>query len=136
MVYLTRIERFNAAHKLWVEEWSKEKNLQVFGKCANPNWHGHNYELHVTIKGVPDPVLGYTIDARDLSKIIKKEVIELLDHRNLNLDVPYFSKNLNPTAENLVMIIWKLLENKLPDQTLYALKLFETEKIYVEYFGE
>jgi len=89
MVYLTRRERFNAAHKLWVKDWSKKKNKAVFGKCANKNWHGHNYDLFITVKGTPDPVTGFVMDAKKLSTLIKKEVIDHLDHANLNLDVKF-----------------------------------------------
>lgn len=136
MVYLTRKERFNAAHKLWVEEWDDETNKAVFGKCANTNWHGHNYTLEVTVKGVPDPVLGFVIDAKKLSQIIQKEVIELLDHKNLNLDVAFIPSNLQPTTENLVIVIWKQLEPKISGCQLHKIKLIETETISAEYYGE
>lgn len=138
MVYITRIERFNAAHKLWVEEWSEEQNFAVFGKCANKNWHGHNYYLHVTMKGKPDPVTGFIIDVKKLSDIIKTSVVNYLDHSNLNLDVPFIPKGMQPTTENLVIVIWKRLEEALqghPGQ-LFKIKLQETETIYAEYFGE
>ncbi|MBC7776082.1 MAG: 6-carboxytetrahydropterin synthase, partial [Phycisphaerae bacterium] len=104
MVYITRIERFNAAHKLWVEDWTEEQNREVFGKCSNKNWHGHNYNLHVTIKGRPDPKTGFVMDVKKLSEIIREEVIEHLDHSNLNLDVFFIPKGLQPTTENLVML--------------------------------
>ncbi len=137
MVYLTRREYFNAAHKLWVEDWSEEKNFSVFGKCANKNWHGHNYTLFVTVKGKPDPFTGFVVDAKILSEIIKNEVVEELDHKNLNLDVEFISPNTQPTTENLVVIIWNRLSNKLPEACLlHAIKLYETENIYAEYFGE
>ncbi|MCB0600388.1 MAG: 6-carboxytetrahydropterin synthase [Saprospiraceae bacterium] len=136
MVYVTRIEKFNAAHKLWVKDWPDEKNWEVFGKCANPNWHGHNYTLYVTVKGKPDPVTGFLLDARVLSQIINQEVLEHLDHKNLNLDVPFIPPTMLPSTENLVMVIWDLLKDKIPSGQLHAIKLYETEKIYVEYFGE
>ena len=136
MVYLTRIERFNAAHKLWVNDWSKEKNFEVFGKCANPNWHGHNYELHVTVKGEPDPITGFTIEAKELGRIIKKNITEKVDHSNLNLDVDFIPKDIQPTLENLLKIFWNELEPHLTVCKLHSLKLKETEKIYGEYFGE
>ncbi len=136
MVYLTRRERFNAAHKLWVADWSDEKNLEIFGKCANKNWHGHNYELFITIKGQPDPVTGFIMDVKRLSKIIKREIIEVLDHSNLNMDVPFIPKNIQPTTENLVILIWKILEPKLEGCQLHSVRLHETENIYAEYFGE
>ena len=136
MVYLTRKERFNAAHKLWVEEWSEEKNFEVFGKCANKNWHGHNYTLYVTVKGVPDPVTGFVIDAKKLSKLVRKVIIDKVDHYNLNLDVEFIPKNLQPTTENLVILFWKELKDKLKNCQLHSIRLHETETIYAEYFGE
>ena len=138
MVYLTRIERFNAAHKLWVAEWSDEKNVEVFGKCSNKNWHGHNYTLFVTVKGKPDPMTGFIIDAKRLSKMTKDLVTEKLDHANLNLDVDFIPKNLQPTTENLVILIWQQLENAIRTEgaTLHCIKLVETETIYAEYYGE
>ena len=134
-VYLTRIEKFNAAHKLWVQQWSEEKNFQMFGKCANKNWHGHNYTLEVTIAGTPDPVTGFIMDVKELSAIIIKEVIEHLDHSNLNLDVP-FLRELMPTTENLVVVIWNRLKDNIPSGQLHKIKLVETDKIYAEYYGE
>lgn len=136
MVYLTRRERFNAAHKLWVKDWSKKKNKAVFGKCANKNWHGHNYELFVTVKGQPDPVTGFVMDAKKLSTLIKMEVTAHLDHSNLNLDVKFIPKNIQPTTENLVMLIWKQLAPHIEGCQLHSIRLHETENIYAEYFGE
>ena len=136
MVYLTRRETFNAAHKLWVDEWSEEKNRAVFGKCANANWHGHNYSLYVTVKGQPDPYTGFVIDAKKLSTLIKDNVTELLDHQNLNMDVDFIPKNMQPTTENLAILIWKQIEQKLEGCRLHCIKLVETENIYAEYFGE
>lgn len=138
MVYITRIERFNAAHKLWVESWSEAENRDVFGKCSNKNWHGHNYNLHVTVKGMPDPITGFIIDVKKLSLIIKLEVIDHLDHSNLNLDVDFIPKGMQPTTENLVILIWERLEKALEGDTskLHAIKLWETETIYAEYYGE
>jgi len=135
MVYITRIEHFNAAHKLYNPNWSKEKNDAVFGKCANENWHGHNFELYVTVKGLPDPETGFVFDAKTLSKIVKEHVIEKLDHKNLNVDVDFMRGKLC-SIENLVIEIWKQLVDKLPENVnLHGLKLYETSKIYVEYFG-
>lgn len=136
MVYLTRIERFNAAHKLWVESWSEKKNFEVFGKCANKNWHGHNYKLEVTIKGIPDPVTGFIVDAKQLSKIIIKNVIDKLDHCNLNLDVDFIPRDMQATTENLVILIWQQIEQNIPNGSLHRVKLIETETIYAEYYGE
>lgn len=136
MVYLTRIEHFNAAHRLYNPEWSPEKNDEVFGKCANKNWHGHNFELHVTIKGNPDPGTGFIFDAKKLALVIQEHVIEKLDHRNLNMDVDFMKGKLC-SVENLIVAIWKELEPALPGQAkLHKLKLVETAKIYFEYYGE
>jgi 6-pyruvoyltetrahydropterin/6-carboxytetrahydropterin synthase len=136
MVYLTRIEHFNAAHKLYNPNWTKEKNDEVFGKCANENWHGHNFELFVTIKGQPDPDTGFIYDAKKLGSIIQEKVVEKLDHRNLNMDVDFMRGKLC-SIENLVIGIWNELEPYLPNTIqLHCLKLVETAKIYVEYYGE
>ena len=135
MVYLTRIEKFNAAHKLWVKDWSPEKNKDVFGKCANANWHGHNYKLLVTVKGDPDPVTGFVIDAKKLSRIINRVIIDKVDHMNLNMDVSFISETTMPTTENLVILFWNELEGALSSCTLHSVKLIETDTIYAEYFG-
>ena len=136
-VYITRRETFNAAHKLWREEWSEEKNEAVFGKCSNKNWHGHNFSLYVTVKGVPNEDTGFVIDLKKLSEIIKSKVIDHLDHRNLNMDVP-FMKGLMASTENLIIKIWEQLESPIKSNggELYKLKLYETENNFVEYFGE
>jgi 6-pyruvoyltetrahydropterin/6-carboxytetrahydropterin synthase len=135
MVYLTRIEHFNAAHKLFNPNWTKEKNEEVFGKCANENWHGHNFELFVTIKGDPDPETGFIFDAKKLGALINEKVIERLDHHNLNVDVDFMKGKLC-SIENLVIGIWNELEPYLPSPVqLHCLKLVETAKIYVEYYG-
>jgi len=136
IVYLTRRERFNAAHKLRVKAWSDKKNAKVFGKCANKNFHGHNYELFVTVKGPPDPDTGFVMDAKKLSRLIKKEVLDHLDHSNLNKDVKFISKNTQPTTENLVILIWKQLAPHIKKCELHSIKLYETENIFAEYFGE
>ncbi len=136
MVYITRIEHFNAAHKLYNPNWSKAENEQVFGKCANENWHGHNFELHVTIKGQPSNETGFVFDVKKLSIIVKEHVIDLLDHKNLNLDVPFMNGKIC-SIENLVKGIWHQLAPQLPSEvTLHSLKLYETPRIYVEYYGE
>ena len=136
MVYLTRSEHFNAAHKLYNPAWSYEKNEEVFGKCANENWHGHNYELLVTVKGIPSPDTGFVFDVKRLSDIIKEYVIEAVDHRNLNIDVE-FMKGKMCSTENLAIEIWKQLVPHLPAGVqLHCIKLYETPRIYVEYFGE
>ena len=136
MVYLTRKERFNAAHKLWVDKWSEKKNFKVFGKCANKNWHGHNYDLYVTVKGTPDPQTGFVMDAKKLSRIIKKVITNKVDHSNLNLDIDFLPKGMQPTTENLVILFWKELQPKIKGCKLHSVKLWETETIYAEYFGE
>ena len=136
MVYITRRERFNAAHKLWVEAWSEERNEAVFGKCANYNWHGHNYELFVTVKGKPDPQTGFVVDVKDLSQLIRREIVSKVDHRNLNLDVDFIPKEIQPTTENLVVLFWNQLEPHLRAGELHCVRLHETENIYAEYFGE
>ena len=136
MVYLTRSEHFNAAHKLFNPNWSIEKNEAVFGKCANQNWHGHNYELLVTVKGAPDPDTGFVFDVKQLSHLIREYVIEQIDHKNLNMDVP-FMKNKICSTENLAMAIWQELAPHLPGSVqLHCIKLYETPRIYVEYYGE
>lgn len=135
MIYITRIEHFNAAHKLYNPNWSREKNETVFGKCANDNWHGHNFELHVTLKGMPHEETGFVFDVKKLSIIVKEHVIEKLDHKNLNMDVD-FMKGKMCSIENLVIGIWNQLAPQLPSTVqLHCLKLYETPRIYVEYFG-
>jgi 6-pyruvoyltetrahydropterin/6-carboxytetrahydropterin synthase len=135
-VYITRREHFNAAHKLWRPDWTEEKNEEVFGKCSNKNWHGHNFEIFVTVKGKPNPDTGFVINLKDLSKIVKELVIEPLDHKNLNLDVPFLAGKLAST-ENIIIEIWKLIEEPIKEAggILCRLKLVETENNYVEYYG-
>jgi 6-pyruvoyltetrahydropterin/6-carboxytetrahydropterin synthase len=136
MVYLTRIEHFNAAHRLYNPAWSKERNEEVFGKCANENWHGHNFELHVTVKGLPDPETGFVFDAKRLSRIVQERIVEKLDHRNLNLDVDFMQGRLC-SIENLVVAIWGQLAPCMPQGVkLHAIRLLETPRIFVEYYGE
>ena len=136
MVYLTRLEHFNAAHKLYNPAWSREKNEEVFGDCANENWHGHNFDLYVTVKGVPDADTGFIIDAKRLSAIIKTEITDKLDHKNLNLDVDFLQGQMCST-ENLAVTIWQRLAQHLPEGVrLHCIRLFETPRIFVEYFGE
>jgi 6-pyruvoyltetrahydropterin/6-carboxytetrahydropterin synthase len=137
MIYITRREHFNAAHKLFNSEWSQEKNAEVFGKCANPNWHGHNYNLFVTVKGKVNPETGYSVNLKELSSVIRTYITDKLDHKNLNLDVD-FMKGLMPSTENVAIAIWKELLPHISkmDCTLHCIKLYETENNYVEYFGE
>jgi len=134
--YLTRREHFNAAHKLYNPQWTSAQNDEVFGKCANENWHGHNFELFVTVKGAPDPDTGFIVDAKLLSKIIKEFVVDVLDHRNLNLDIPFMEGKIC-SIENLVFEIWGQLAPHMPKGVqLHCIKLVETPRIYVEYFGD
>jgi len=136
MVYLTRVEHFNAAHKLANPNWSKEKNEEVFGLCSNENWHGHNYELLVTIKGKPDPETGFLFDVKKLSTIIKTVIIDKLDHKNLNIDV-HFMQGKMCSTENLVVAIWDQLLPHIPmNVQLHCIKLYETQRIFVTYYGE
>jgi len=139
MIYVTRKEHFNAAHKVSNPAWSKEKNAEVFGPCANENWHGHNFELIVTVKGRPNPDTGFVFDLKKLSTLIRTEVIDKLDHKNLNLDVD-FMKDKMASTENLVVEIWKILAPKIsttePRAVLHSIRLFETINNSVEYFGE
>lgn len=136
MVYLTRQEHFNAAHKLYNPNWSNEQNNAVFGVCANENWHGHNYDLYVTVKGNPDPETGFVYDVKKLSQLIKSQAVDKLDHKNLNLDVDFMAGKLCST-ENLAIAIWEQLAPHLPNSVeLHCIKLYETPRIYVEYFGK
>ncbi len=137
LVYVTRRERFNAAHQMYNPQWSREKNEEVFGKCANKNWHGHNYELFVTVKGEPHPDTGYCVDLKKVSDLVKREVIEQLDHRNINLDVPFMKDKLAST-EVLTIEIWKILAPLILElgATLHEVKLYESENNFVTYRGE
>jgi 6-pyruvoyltetrahydropterin/6-carboxytetrahydropterin synthase len=136
LVYLTRIEKFNAAHKLWVQAWTEEENIDFFGKCANKNWHGHNYILSITVKGHPNTTTGFVLDAKNLSKIIREQVTSKLDHSNLNLDVDFIPPHMLPTTENLSVLIWQQLQKHIVGCELHCVKLQETDNIYAEYFGE
>jgi 6-pyruvoyltetrahydropterin/6-carboxytetrahydropterin synthase len=134
-VRITRKVHFSAAHKLGRADWSAEQNQRVFGLCASPNWHGHNYELDVTVEGEIDADTGFVYDLKDLRETVEREVIDDVDHRNLNLDVPWM-EGINPTTENLVVAIWHRLNGKLPGQIdLVRLVLWETPRNYVEYDG-
>jgi 6-pyruvoyltetrahydropterin/6-carboxytetrahydropterin synthase len=134
MVFLTRKEHFNGAHCLYNEMWSEEKNKEVFGKCSNRNFHGHNFDVYVTVKGEPHPDTGFVMNAHVLSKIIKKEVVERLDHKNFNMDVPEL-KGKFPSSENVAIQIWNWILPHIQGCELHCVKLQETETIYVEYFG-
>lgn len=131
-IAISRKEHFNAAHRLFNPTWSNEKNDAVFGKCNNPNYHGHNYEIIVTLIGEPDPETGYVFDMKLLSELINENVLQHFDHKNLNLDTVYF-KDLNPTAENIAVVIWKILRQKIDNRYELKIKLYETERNFVEY---
>lgn len=131
-ITVCRKEHFNAAHRLHNPEWSDEKNRAVFGKCNNPNYHGHNYDLIVRVSGHPDPLTGYVCDMKWLSDLIKSEVTDKFDHKNLNLDVEEF-RNLNPTAEHIAVVIWNKLRDKIDAHLDLKVTLYETERNFVEY---
>lgn len=131
-VAVFRKEHFNAAHRLFNPAWDDQKNAEVFGKCSNPHYHGHNYELIVQVTGTPDPATGYVMDMKVLSKITAEEVLERFDHKNLNLDTEFFQK-LNPTAENIVIVIYNLLRTRIDAKLELKVRLHETERNFVEY---
>ena len=131
-VAVFRKEHFNAAHKLFCADWTDEKNKQVFGACSNPNFHGHNYELIVQVIGVPDPITGFVINTKELSTIVDEEVKSRFDHKNLNLDTELF-KNLNPSAENIAIVIYNLLRPRIAESLDLKIRLYETERNFVDY---
>jgi len=131
-VAVFRKEHFNAAHRLFNPDWDMSRNDEVFGKCNNPNFHGHNYELIVKVTGEPDPATGYVIDLKKLSDLIREDVIEKFDHKNLNLDTVYF-KDKNPTAENICVVIYQILRDKIDPSKDLQIRLYETERNFVEY---
>ncbi len=134
-VTVHRKAHFNAAHKLYNKSWSDEKNKAVFGKCANEHFHGHNYDLIVSVKGPIDPETGYVLDMKYLKDIVREEVEEPFDHKNLNLDTPEF-KDLNPTAENIAVVIWNKLRNRIEAKYELKITLYETQRNFVEYDGK
>lgn len=138
MIYVSRKEHFNAAHKLYNPSWTEEKNVEVFGPCANSNWHGHNFELITTVKGWPDPDTGFVVDLKKLSTLIRREIIDKVDHKNLNMDVDFMSGKM-ASCENLAIEFWKILEPEVKklgkNSALHCLKLIETPRNYVEYYG-
>lgn len=135
MIYITRRETFAAAHRLFKNGLSDDENFLLFGKCSNPNWHGHNYTLEVVVSGSVNPDTGFVLDIKKLKEIIHENVISKVDHKNLNIDTE-FMKGLIPTSENIVTAIWNQLENKISGGKLYSVKLYETENNYFEYRGE
>jgi len=136
MVYITRREHFNAAHRLYHSDYSDEKNLRIFGKCSNPNWHGHNYILFVTVKGDLNPDTGFVINLKELSRLIQKKIIDKIDHKNMNLEVDFMAGKLAST-ENLAITIWEELESDIKNLggELHSVKVEETENNSAEYFG-
>ena len=135
MIYVSRKEHFNAAHRLFHPDWNEERNSAVFGKCSNPNFHGHNYDLVVKVTGEPDPETGFVMDMKVLSDIIREHVLSRFDHKNLNLDTVYFS-NKNPTAENICLVIYDILREKIKPELDLKIRLYETERNFVEYPAE
>jgi 6-pyruvoyltetrahydropterin/6-carboxytetrahydropterin synthase len=135
IVYITRRETFAASHRLFKPGLSDEENFKLFGKCSNPNWHGHNYTLEVIVVGEIDSETGFVMDLSELKEIVRKYVITKVDHKNLNLDTD-FMKGVNPTSENIVIAIWNELNDKITKGKLYSIKLYETENNYFEYKGE
>ena len=131
-VAVFRKEHFNAAHKLFCADWSDAENKRVFGACSNPNYHGHNYELVVKVIGYPDPITGFVINTKDLSTIVQEEVISKFDHKNLNLDTDAF-KNLNPSAENIAIVIYNLIRPRITESLELKIRLYETERNFVDY---
>jgi len=140
MVYISRDVHFCAAHKLYNPKWSEAKNKEIFGPCANENWHGHNFDMTVTVKGEPDPDTGFVMNFKALSSLIKSEILDKVDHKNLNVDVDFLSGKM-ASCETLVVEFWKILSPKVADITdgkvhLHAIRLKETKNNYAEYFGE
>jgi 6-pyruvoyltetrahydropterin/6-carboxytetrahydropterin synthase len=134
-IKVSRKEHFNAAHRLFNAAWSDEQNQRIFGKCNNPNYHGHNYELVVSLVGEPDPDTGYVYDLKELSDLIQEHVLRKFDHRNLNLDLAEF-KGINPTAENIALVIWKILRAQIDSKFDLKITLYETERNFVEFPAE
>jgi len=138
MVFVSRREHFNAAHRLYNPQWSDQRNEEVFGRCANSNWHGHNFELIVTVKGKPAPDTGFVFDMKKMGELIKENIIDKVDHKNLNVDVPFMQGKL-ASCENLIIEFWNILAPEIkrvnPSSDLHSLKLYETPNNFVEYFG-
>jgi 6-pyruvoyltetrahydropterin/6-carboxytetrahydropterin synthase len=134
MVFVTRKAQFSASHRLFNPAWSEEKNAEVFGKCNNPNGHGHNYEIEVTVGGTPPPDTGMVIDLKRLADIIEREIIEKVDHKHMNLDVD-FMRGIIPTAENMAIAFWKILEQKIHEGKLISIKVLESHNNLIEYRG-
>ncbi len=134
IVSISRIVRFNAAHRVFNPSFTDEENQRLFGKCSNPNWHGHNYTLEITVEGEVEPSTGFVVNLADVKRVAEREIVDAIDHKNLNLDVPFMSGTI-PTTENLVLACWRILAPKVAPARLAKLKLWETENQYVEYDG-
>jgi 6-pyruvoyltetrahydropterin/6-carboxytetrahydropterin synthase len=135
MIFLTRKTEFSSAHYYWVDAWSEEENLRVFGKCANRNGHGHNYTLEVSVAGEVDPASGFVVDLKALKEILEREVVKYYDHRHLNLEVPEFRATV-PTTENIAIAIWNRLDGKIPNARLHRVRVYEMPDLFADYYGE
>lgn len=135
MILLTRKAEFSAAHFYWIDSWSEEENLRIFGKCANREGHGHNYTVEVTIAGEINPVSGFVVDLKQLKDIMEREVVSVYDHRHLNHEIPEFRTAL-PTTENIAVAIWRRLEGKIPNAALRRVRLYETPDLFADFLGE
>jgi 6-pyruvoyltetrahydropterin/6-carboxytetrahydropterin synthase len=135
MILLTRKAEFSASHYYWNDALSEEENLRLFGKCANRNGHGHNYTLEVTVEGEVDPVSGFVVDLKELKDVVHRKVLDVYDHRHLNLEIPEF-KSSNPTTENIAVAIWKRLEGNIRGAKLYRVRVYEMPDLFADYYGE
>jgi 6-pyruvoyltetrahydropterin/6-carboxytetrahydropterin synthase len=135
MIYLTRKTEFSASHHYHNPEFSAEENQRIFGKCNNPNGHGHNYTLEVTVKGEVDPKSGFVVDLKQMKEIMNREVVDAMDHRYLNKEVPEFAKQI-PTTENIAIAVWKRLESKLQVAKLHRVRVYEMQDLFVDYYGD
>lgn len=135
MIFLTRKAEFSAAHFYWVDSWTEEQNLQTFGRCSNRNGHGHNYTLEVTVAGEIDPTSGFVVDLKQLRDILDREVVNVFDHRHLNLEIPEFA-HLVPTTENIAVSIWRRLEGKIPNARLHRVRVYEMPDLFADFYGE
>jgi 6-pyruvoyltetrahydropterin/6-carboxytetrahydropterin synthase len=135
MILLTRKAEFSSSHYYWSDQLSAEENLRLFGKCANRNGHGHNYTLEVTVEGEVDPVSGFVVDLKELKDVINRHVVDVYDHRHLNLEVPEFKQTI-PTTENLAIAIWKRLENQIEGAKLHRVRVYEMPDLFSDYYGE
>ena len=135
MILLTRKAEFSASHYYWMDAWTAEENLRMFGKCSNRNGHGHNYTLEVTVAGEIDPATGFVVDLKALKDVMEREVVSVYDHRHLNLEVPEF-KTAQPTTENIAIAVWKRLEGKVDGAKLHRVRVYEMPDLFADYYGE